>query len=287
MVKRIGDTQDDATRRAIGALLDLYEHYPELRSRTAVGGGLAVAHWVGPRTDLGSLNTADIDMVVDVVVGEVYKDLRKSLLKSGLWIQRNPKKPFAFWRKAKSPAEEVEIDFQGSPFGGAHIPGGKDIYKEVGDLKTRILEGGDLALKHAVGVSLAGTGPDGGEIRGQARIVEAFILVPMKAVAFRNRGLPVVDPAFRTLKDAADLFALLRVCGPDALAKASSGYRNRVLMRDAIDALEAHFGRPSGRGGEGADAVVDYFQGRIAEGILRSQVADLVSRYLKALGPRT
>jgi hypothetical protein len=176
MVKRIGDTQDDATRRAIGALLDLYDHYPELRSRTAVGGGIAVAHWVGLQPDLGSLNTADIDMVVDVVVGDVYRDLRKSLLKSGLWVQRNTRKPFAFWRKAKSAAEEVEIDFQGSPFGGTRVPGGKDIYKEVGDLKTRILEGGDLALKHAVNVPLAGTNSDGGEIRGHARIVEAFIL---------------------------------------------------------------------------------------------------------------
>jgi hypothetical protein len=104
-MKRIGDTSDEATLLAKGALLELFEHFPKLREGSAIGGGIAVSEWIGQPPWMGTLNTADVDVVLNLHVGSDYPHLRKELLDSGLYEPRRDKKDaariinFSFWRK--------------------------------------------------------------------------------------------------------------------------------------------------------------------------------------------
>jgi hypothetical protein len=90
-MKLIGDTGDQATLWAKGALLELHERFPDLRDACVLGGGIAVAEWVGSHPQIGALNTADVDLVLAVHVGSIYPSLRRDLRESGLYEpRRNP-----------------------------------------------------------------------------------------------------------------------------------------------------------------------------------------------------
>lgn len=117
-MKTIGDTSDEATLLAKGTLLELFEKFPKLRSQSAIGGGIAVSEWVGRSPLLGPLNTADVDLVLDLHVGADYPNLRQELLESGLYVARRDRKDpariiqFSLCRKGATP-KPVQIDFQG------------------------------------------------------------------------------------------------------------------------------------------------------------------------------
>lgn len=289
-MKRIGDTSDEATLLAKGALLELFDRFPKLRSKSAIGGGIAVSEWVGQPPWMGPLNTADVDVVLDIHVGSDYPHFRKELLESGQYEPRRDKKDpakvikFSFWRKGPA-AQRVQIDFLGPEHVGKQVRGRAESVKEIGDLSARVLVGGNLALSNSETRKIMGRTVEGAPKEGDAQLVKPFILVPMKAVAFRNRGLPDVDPDYRTVKDAADLYALLRSLGPETLAQAAKGYRHRSLFEEAIDSMMRHFRNDKGHGGEGVDGLVEFVQGRVVEDTLRAQMVDFVARYLKALGP--
>jgi hypothetical protein len=288
-MKRIGDTSDEATLLAKGALLELFDRFPKLREQSAIGGGIAVSEWVGQPPGMGPLNTADVDVVLDIHVESDHPRLRKELLDSGMYEPRRDKKDpakiikFSFWRKGPA-AQRVQIDFQGPENVGTHIARGKEHLKDIGDLSARVLVGGHLALSNSEMRRIVGRTLTGERREGEVKLVKPFILVPLKAIAFRNRGLPNVDPDYRTVKDAADLYALLRFLGPETLARAAHGYRRRSLFEDALDVLKGHFGKIEGQGGEGVDALLEFVERRLPEAPLRAEMVDLAMRYLKAIG---
>ncbi len=140
-----------------------------------------------------------------------------------------------------------------------------------------------MALAHSESRQIAGRTVDGSSVQGEARLVKPFILVPQKALAFMNRGLPRVDPEYRTVKDAADLYTMLKTLGPARLASDAKGYHRRSLFDYAREALNRHFVAREGLGGEGVDAVVEFTAGRIQETPLRTEVLELVGTYLKGI----
>lgn len=284
--KRIGDTGDEATQLAKGALLELFERFPALREKTSVTGGIAVAEQLpNVANELGPLNTADVDLLVSLAVAKDCPNIRASLLASKQYCERTDRGnvvPYSFLRKGPTPAKDVQIDFQGEEYGGVKGIGNTVKVQPVGDLPTRMTVGADLALKHCVDKEITGVVPDNRILKGKVRLTCTFILVPMKAIAFVARGLSTVDPKYRRVKDAGDLYALLRFdpAKPAGLAKAVKPYRGRTLLQDAVACLKNHF---TSRKGEGINALVEFLQGRREEDLVRTEMLELVDEYLRGL----
>jgi hypothetical protein len=113
--------------------------------------------------------------------------------------------------------------------------------------------------------------------------VPPFVLIPIKATAFAERGMDSVAAAFRrNHKDAADLYALLRFSleGPTELANLIRPYRSLPLIESTARSLLNHFFATDG---QGVDAVIQFVQPRFGEADLRTKVVDVATEYARAL----
>jgi hypothetical protein len=283
--RRRADANDEATLIARGALLELYEQYPDVRQRSVVVGGLAVAEWVGSCPDIGSLNTNDVDILLDPQLARSHPHLQQELVERQRYEPRTLQGmivPYSLVRRATADKYIVHIDFQSSDLRGCSPVAGLPGLADIGDLKARILIGGDLALENAVVRRIKGILPDGRPIEGEARVAKPFVLVPMKALAFARRGFDTVIPAMRSYKDAADLFGLLKCWpeGPEDLARALKPYRSRPLVEEGLRSLIEFFTTADS---PGVDAAVEFIQPPGAETDFRASVSDVVVRYVKTL----
>lgn len=285
--KTIGDTSDEATRLARGILIEILEIVPELRGKCALGGGLAVRQWVGEPPDLGPLNTADVDLVLDLAVEDFRPPLRKRLLDTGKYapgqtLEGRPQ-TWSFWRVSLQRGRLVRLDLQGPDVGGARSLDPRAKRQDLGGLHAFILEGGALGLSQGASQTISGVTPEGEAKAGEVRVVPPHLLVPMKALAFEARGIRgEVDEEYRKTKDAADLFALWGLPGgPSRLAADLRPWR-RAFTEKAAEILEQRFME---RGGDGADALVEFLRPRIegpdAEADLRQRLAERAEEYLK------
>lgn len=294
--KTIGDTSDGATRLARGVLLEILELVPELREKSALAGGLAVRQWVGDPPDFGPLNTADVDVVLDLTVKELQPPLRKRLLESKKYEQRKNEKtgallPWSFLRVSSRGGAPVRVDLQGPDVGGDRSTDRKTRRQDLGGLNAFVLDGGTLGLNNAIVQRITGETPDGESKTGDVRVVPAFFLVPMKAVAFEYRGIKgKIDEEDRKTKDAADIYALLQYLGASEMAKGLRPYRGRNFVERASHILETRFTSPSGQGADGADALIEFLGAHIADLTVvaeyREQLVELVQKYLTELRRR-
>jgi hypothetical protein len=173
-----GNASEETTFLAKGVLLDLLDQFPDLRDKSALGGGLAVYEWVGSPPDFAPLYTADVDLVVEMSVGASYPDLRARLL--GIeyteWEEDGRVVPFSFGRKCLGENRVVRIDFQGPERSGGRLADRGETLCPIGDLETRALEGGILAVQESAWKKFEGIGPAGDRKSGEVRLIRPFML---------------------------------------------------------------------------------------------------------------
>lgn len=259
-----GGADERATDLAKGVLLELFERFPELEKRSAVGGGIAVYEWVERPPDFAPLYTADVDLVVQLAVKDVYPDLQKRILaEAGYspWTEETGIVPYSFRRLLGKESEVVRIDFQGPEVGGGRLPGGDEPLCRIGDLTARILTGGVLAVQESEPRRIEGILPGGGRKSGTVRIVKPFMLAMLKALAFECRGRKGTRVRHPSRKDAADLYALLKYSkgGPETLARMARTYSGRDVVREGVRVIERYFTTLQG---EGVETLIRYFRDR-------------------------
>jgi hypothetical protein len=285
--KTIGDTSDEATRLARGVLIEILEIAPELREKSALGGGLAVRQWVGEPPDFGPLNTADVDLVLDLAVEHLQPPLRQRILDTGKYSQgqtvEGRSQTWSFWRVSSERGRMVRLDLQGPDVGGSRSLNPRAKRQDLGGLHAFVLESGALGLNQSVSQTMAGVTPEGEAKAGTVRVVPPHLLLPMKALAFEDRGIRgEVKEEYRKTKDAADIFALWGLPGgPTKLAVDLRPWR-RAFTEKAAEILEQRF---MDRDGDGANALVEFLRPRIegpdAEADLRQRLTERTEEYLR------
>ncbi len=277
-----GNADEETTLLAKGVLIELFDRLPDLRERSALGGGLAVYEWVERPPDFVPLYTADVDLVVEMSLKDACPDLRARLLAmdDSEWEEQGHVVPFSFGRKCRGEHRVVRVDFQGPERSGGRLADRGETLCPVGDLQTRVLEGGILAVQESEWKGFQGIGPAGDSRSGKVRLIRPFILALLKAVAFEGRGRR--SEKRRALKDAADLYALLQDApgGVEALARQARRCEGRKVVQEGIGSLRRCFTEMDA---EGVDTLVEYFQGRLPlpQDQMRRELVELANAFLE------
>lgn len=239
----------------------MLEEFPELREKSALGGGLAVYEWVERPPDFAPLYTADVDLVIEMAVEKVYPHLRAELLSKEYteWKEEGRVVEFSFGKRCQGANQNVRIDFQGPDHAGGRLADRGETLCPIGDLKARALVGGILAVHESEVRRLEGIGPAGGRKSGEVRVIKPFMLAMLKAIAFEKRGRRMIPEGKRARKDAADLYALLRYApgGPEGLAEVAKRFGGREVVQDGVRSMRRYFTVVDG---EGSDTLIEYFR---------------------------
>lgn len=240
-----------------------------------VDGMVVIGGWVPeimfPRR--GHIGSLDVDLAVDgrAVNPDAYGSIRTRLAQAGYTQVEPCMGVFTKALAAESGAVTVKLDLVAGEDDGA--PNGVERML-VQDLLLGRLRGVELALDHAVTMSLAGKMPDGAENTVRARVADIPAFICMKALALNERMKE---------KDAYDIYFCLKHFegGPAMLARAARGMLAAPRAAEALEVLRVKF-ESIGSVGPRWAARVSSGQGEDAEFVARDAF-ERAGAFLRAL----
>ncbi len=185
------------------------------------------------------VGTLDVDLALDLVILEEdrYEDMAERLARAGFVPDTNPEGNIIRqrWRTQNG----VSVDFLMPP-----VPpdknGGK-LRHLTREFAASTMRGLDLALAHAVQVTLEGTDLEGRNVTRSVPVCAPHLFIALKGLAIANRDKH---------KDAYDLYYVLKHDdrGPEALGKMLAAFSDQLPVTDAIGVLDRDFQSVDGRG---------------------------------------
>lgn len=180
----------------------------------------------------GHIGSLDVDVAVDgrKVQPAAYDSIRKRLLKAGY----RPATPAGsiFFRDVPGGSISVRLDLI---TGEGPVTRDQEPHTLIQEMLVGKLRGTDLALDHALSLSITGSLPDGSVNEVRLRIADVAAFLCMKAHALNER---------KREKDAYDVYFCLQACpgGPKALADSVRPLLGQPLVDEAVDILRTKFG---------------------------------------------
>lgn len=215
----------------------------ELMRETVIVGGLVPTLLYPdaiPSAETGPhVGTLDVDLVLDLVILEDnrYEDMAKRLLRASFAPDTNLKGNLTRqrWRSQNG----ISIDFLMPP-----VPPDERAAKLqglTGDLAVQTMRGLDLALTHALTITLGGTDLEARNVSRAIPVCAPHIFIALKALAMGNRDKH---------KDAYDIYYVLKhdYLGPEALGNMLAAFADRPPVADGISFLDRDFQTVDGRG---------------------------------------
>lgn len=186
----------------------------------------------------GHIGSIDVDLALDGrrIRPAAYDSIRKRLVDAGY----RPAAPnlSVFFRDLAGGTISVKLDLI---TGEGDVPREMEPHALIQDMVVGKLRGTDLALDHAVTLTLTDRMPDGSMNQVRMRIASLAAFLCMKAHALNER---------KKEKDAYDVYFCLRHCdgGPKALAASVRPLLGVPLVDDAIGVLRSKFAAIDGVG---------------------------------------
>jgi hypothetical protein len=199
----------------------------ELDKLVVVGGWVPELLFPG-RGHIGSL---DVDLALDgrKIQLAVYDSIRKRLIAAG--YQPASSSGGVFFRDVAGGTISVRLDLI---TGEGTVPKEQEPHALIQDMVVGKLRGTDLALDHAVDITLTGALPDGAVNQVRLRVASIVAFLCMKAHALNER---------KREKDAYDIYFCLRAYdgGPAALAETLRPLLGQSLVDEALAILRSKF----------------------------------------------
>ncbi len=179
----------------------------------------------------GHIGSLDVDLALDgrKIKPAAYDSIRKRLIAAGY----RPASPTGsiFFRDVPGGSITVKLDLI---TGEGSVPRDQESHALIQEMFVGKLRGTDLALDHAVSLTLAGAIPDGSVNEVHLRIADVAAFLCMKAHALHER---------KREKDAYDVFFCLRACdgGPKVVAESLRPLLGQPLVDEAVDILRIKF----------------------------------------------
>lgn len=195
---------------------------------------VVVGGWVPELLFPGSehIRSLDVDLALDgrLIRPAAYDTIKQRLTKAG-YRPKTPGVTNIFVRDVTKTGQTVTVKLD--LITGEHAgPTAERSYEHIHGMNVAKLRGTDLALDHAIKVSISGKLPDGGIKEVTARVAAIPAFVCMKAIAMTERKKP---------KDAYDIVFCLKHYDMAHLAKELNGLREYPLVEQAIESLKSNF----------------------------------------------
>ena len=213
-----------------------------LRQTVIVGGLVPTLLYADaiPSAETGPhVGTLDVDLALDLVILEedLYEDMARRLSRAGFAPDANAKGNATRqrWRSQNG----VSVDFLMPP-----VPpdeqGGR-LQNLTGAFAASTMRGLDLALTHALRITLRGTDLEGRSVTLRIPVCAPHLFIALKALAMANRDKH---------KDAYDIYYVLKhdERSPKILGTMLAEFADQPPVADAIGVLDRDFQNVDGRG---------------------------------------